>query len=565
MTPHTSDFKDNLPGRAHTKCRGALAASLGVMMLGGLLSATAGAAEESAIRDYLAQSGSTAYLQQGDFQLERAAFDGRPLRNAVVFQKFIKGIPLHGAQVIVFESPEGEVVRVFDESSESLHLNPGTPAISAAAAEKLIDSPLATGSTSKQVWFRIGNEAILAWEVTTALADSGKPASPTGLETVVDAATGQILSQRQLDSKRYEAGSPEAADGVFPRIVINDTIGPAGSRAYAAPFDAVVETNFSCTGTLIASNVVLSARHCGIGAGDTVIFGDNANGGGIFSATVQSSFLPDGNGSLLDGGDVSIHMLTSSVPANIATPMRLIDETEALEGMLCATLGYGWNGVGSQGHNFNGDGRRWGGENIIDVYGRPAGSNGSNIISTDFDNGTGSANQIAGSSPTPLEFEATTAPGDSGGPVLVQIGSEWVIAGVLSGGTTNTSVYGDISWWTGTAVYRSDIEARGGEFFAGVDTDGDGVFDEEDNCLTLANADQIDADVDGFGNACDGDFTNNCQVSFEDLGYMKLAFFSPDPLADMDGDGVVNFSDLGQLKSQFFLPPGPSGTANICD
>ena len=63
-----------------------------------------------------------------------------------------------------------------------------------------------------------------------------------------------------------------------------------------------------------------------------------------------------------------------------------------------------------------------------------------------------------------LQFEATTAPGDSGGPILVQVGGEWVIAGVLSGGTTSTSVYGDISWWTGIADYQSAIEARGGVF-----------------------------------------------------------------------------------------------------
>ena len=138
--------------------------------------------------------------------------------------------------------------------------------------------------------------------------------------------------------------------------------------------------------------------------------------------------------------------------------------------MTAATIGYGYNGLGSNGHGFTADGWRWGGENVIDRYGSPAGDSGSNIISTDFDNGTNSANTISGSSSTPLQFEATTAPGDSGGPVLVQADDgEWLIAGVLSGGSTNNSVYGDISWWTGTAVYRSQIEAAGGEF-----TDGSG-------------------------------------------------------------------------------------------
>ena len=144
--------------------------------------------------------------------------------------------------------------------------------------------------------------------------------------------------------------------------------------------------------------------------------------------------------------------------------MKFIDATDDLESQLAATIGYGLNGVGSTGHQNSSDGFRWGGENIIDVYGVPASAAGANIISTDFDDGSGASNTIPSGSPIPLEFEATTAPGDSGGPVLVMAGGQWAIAGVLSGGTSPTSVYGDISWWTGTAIYRADIEAVGGEF-----------------------------------------------------------------------------------------------------
>jgi hypothetical protein len=37
----------------------------------------------------------------------------------------------------------------------------------------------------------------------------------------------------------------------------------------------------------------------------------------------------------------------------------------------------------------------------------------------------------------------------------------------------------------------------------GVDTDGDGICDDVDNCLGDANADQADADGDDVGDACD--------------------------------------------------------------
>ncbi|MEO1717687.1 MAG: GC-type dockerin domain-anchored protein [Planctomycetota bacterium] len=426
-------------------------------------------ADESSVRAHLAQDESTAYLQQAGARLELLPPENMLAADVFVFQKFVGDLPIHGARVIVVENADGTVGEVFDDSTENLRVRPGLVTIDQGLAIDLAEADLAEAidSMAKQVWFRTSDALVPAWEVTTSLADAGMPASPTHFETVIDAATGAILSERQIDTKTYAPGSPEAVDSVFPRIVINNTIGAQGSRDYAAPFDAVVQLG-GCTGTLIAPNVVLSARHCGISAGTLVRFGDNSNSP-TFTVTVQSSSLPDGNGSLLDGGDVSIHVLNGSVPANIAEPMRLIEETDALAGMLAATIGYGWNGLGTTGHQFNGDGFRWGGENIIDVYGSPAASGGSNIISTDFDNGTSGANTIGSSSSTPLEFEATTAPGDSGGPVLVLSGGEWVIAGVLSGGTTSTSVFGDISWWTGTAIYRDDIEAVGGDFVGGLE------------------------------------------------------------------------------------------------
>jgi len=426
-------------------------------------------ADEASVRADLVSGETTAYLQQADTRIELIEPGKNDPADAMVFQKFIGDLPLHGARVYVIENADGTVAQVFDDSTQELTLRRDQLNFEQGAAVVLAESflPDALDSVAEQVWFRTGDEAVMAWEVTTSLIDRGLPASPTHFEMVIDAVTGDVLSARQIDTKTYTPGSPEAADGVFPRIVINNTIGAQGSRDYAAPFDAVISVG-GCTGTLIAPNLVISARHCGIGAGTLIRFGDNSNSPD-FTITVQSSILPDGNGSLLDGGDVSIHILNGTVPANIAEPMRLIDETDALEGMVAATLGYGYNGLGSSGHGFSADGRRWGGENIIDAYGSPANASGSNIISTDFDNGTSGANTIPSSSSAPLEFEATTAPGDSGGPVLVQFGGEWVISGVLSGGTTSTSVYGDISWWTGTAIYRDEIESAGGQFVTGLE------------------------------------------------------------------------------------------------
>ncbi len=94
-----------------------------------------------------------------------------------------------------------------------------------------------------------------------------------------------------------------------------------------------------------------------------------------------------------------------------------------------------------------------------------------------------------------------------------------------------------------------------------LDSDGDGVRDELDNCTLVENADQRDSDVDGFGNLCDADLNNDGTVNAIDLGIFRNLFFSDDADADFNGDGVVNAIDLGTLKQLFFAAPGPSGLA----
>ena len=101
---------------------------------------------------------------------------------------------------------------------------------------------------------------------------------------------------------------------------------------------------------------------------------------------------------------------------------------------------------------------------------------------------------------------------------------------------------------------------------SGVDTDGDGVLDADDNCTLASNVEQIDSDADGFGNACDADLNNDNIVNFADLGIFRLAFFGNpnsdnwNPDADFNGDGNVGFIDLGLMRTYFFGPPGPAGS-----
>ena len=80
----------------------------------------------------------------------------------------------------------------------------------------------------------------------------------------------------------------------------------------------------------------------------------------------------------------------------------------------------------------------------------------------------------------------------------------------------------------------------------GNDQDGDGVLDPNDNCPTVANADQADGDGDGVGNVCD-----NCtNVANPRVGADVAAFLTANPWAtvtggqrDDDHDGFGNKCD----------------------
>lgn len=116
---------------------------------------------------------------------------------------------------------------------------------------------------------------------------------------------------------------------------------------------------------------------------------------------------------------------------------------------------------------------------------------------------------------------------------------------------------------TGTNVYTTGLDGTITVFGPSSDTDGDGIPDETDNCIEVANADQRDTDSDGFGNLCDPDFNGDLLVNFLDLLAMQVAFFSTpaspswDENIDLDGNNLINFTDLFILRDFFFGPPGP--------
>ena len=112
------------------------------------------------------------------------------------------------------------------------------------------------------------------------------------------------------------------------------------------------------------------------------------------------------------------------------------------------------------------------------------------------------------------------------------------------------------------------------------DSDGDNVKNLVDNCMSVANqvndqGIQADYDLDGFGQACDGDLNQSGATNTTDFiifgasygescsfdaGTNACANAAYNPLADMKPSGEVNTTDFILFGSNLLLgTPGPSG------
>src|SRR4051794_18715733 len=76
-----------------------------------------------------------------------------------------------------------------------------------------------------------------------------------------------------------------------------------------------------------------------------------------------------------------------------------------------------------------------------------------------------------------------------------------------------------------------------------VDTDGDGVPDSSDDCVSVSNSDQADGDADGHGDACDPcPLTANPGSAGCPAGLSSLSLDDPICVGSTDGIGTVNLT-----------------------
>ena len=135
------------------------------------------------------------------------------------------------------------------------------------------------------------------------------------------------------------------------------------------------------------------------------------------------------------------------------------------------------------------------------------------------------------------------------------------------------------TWRLDIANYENITTARLNSWsvtitYSSCDADGDGAEDHTDNCVGLANPDQVDLDGDGIGNECDGDLDGDGVVNNSDN---CLTLPNPDQAdgdgdgsgdpcdGDRDGDGVGGGDNCPTVVNADQADADADGAGNVCD
>jgi hypothetical protein len=98
----------------------------------------------------------------------------------------------------------------------------------------------------------------------------------------------------------------------------------------------------------------------------------------------------------------------------------------------------------------------------------------------------------------------------------------------------------DCDWENGPPAWYVNCDPGA----ANPDDDGDGVLDEVDNCADVANPEQLDLDIDGFGDACDVDDDNDDSLDGDDCAPLDGTVYPGAPEIcngiDDNCDGLVD-------------------------
>jgi hypothetical protein len=206
-------------------------------------------------------------------------------------------------------------------------------------------------------------------------------------------------------------------------------------------------SGFIASGTLIAPDWVLTAAHV-VDDAKSMTFSID---GSRYSASSWTPY-PTWIGDAFAGNDIGLVHLSSAVKG-VQPAIRYAGSSEL--NSVGTALGYGMTGNGLTGSK-NLDGNKRAVQNVVDDLFTPS------LMLSDFDSPLGSSlNSMGGSQPLPLE--GMIAPGDSGGGMFIDVGSNTYLAGVNSfvgsyKGKPNSG-YGNIAGETRVSAFNEWIDS----------------------------------------------------------------------------------------------------------